>query len=407
MASFGWRGRNPRGELVSGSVEAESTDAVATQLLNSGITPIEIEPSESGGESVTDWQRRLFGNRPDANDLILFSRQMFTLTKAGVPLIRGLQGLGTSTRHPALKRTIHEMVDSLESGRELSNAMSQHPDIFSSMYVSVVRIGESTGNLQDSFQQMSEYLELDRDIRARVKAALRYPVMVLVAMFVALAILMTWVIPVFANFFEQQDAELPLPTKIIIGSSDFATDWWWLILILIAGAALAWRSWLGTERGRYRWDRAKFRLPAIGGIIQEATMARFARSFAMIYRAGVPLIPGLTLVSRAVENEFVAEAVRDMRTGVEHGESLSRTAASAGLFSPLVLQMINVGEETGDVDAMLQETAEYYEREVDYDLRNLSAYIEPFLLIFMAILVFVLALGVFLPMWDLGRAALG
>lgn len=407
MASFGWRGRNPRGELVSGSVEADSTDTVATQLLNSGITPIEIEQAEIGSQSGMDWQRRLFGNRPDANDLILFSRQMFTLTKAGVPLIRGLQGLGTSTRHPTLKRTIHEMVESLESGRELSNAMSQHPDVFSSMYVSVVRIGESTGNLQDSFQQMSEYLELDRDIRARVKAALRYPVMVLVAMFVALAILMTWVIPVFANFFEQQDAELPLPTKIIIGASDFATDWWWLILILMAGAVLAWRSWLGTERGRYRWDRAKFRLPAIGGIIQEATMARFARSFAMIYRAGVPLIPGLTLVSRAVENEFVAEAVRDMRTGVERGESLSRTAASAGLFSPLVLQMINVGEETGDVDAMLQETAEYYEREVDYDLRNLSAYIEPFLLIFMAILVFVLALGVFLPMWDLGRAALG
>lgn len=407
MAGFGWRGRNPRGELVSGRVEAESTDAVATQLLNSGITPIEIQETERGRGAGTTWRDRLGRNRPSLDDLILFSRQMYALTRAGVPVIRGLQGLGNSTRNPKLKRTIQEMVESLESGRELSNAMAQHPDVFSSMYVSVLRIGETTGNLQHSFQQMSDYLELDRDIRTRVKTALRYPIMVLVAMFVALAILMTWVIPVFARFFEQQDAELPLPTRIIMALSDLTTDWWWLILLVIAGAALAWRAWLQTDRGRYRWDRAKFRLPAIGGIIHEATMARFARAFAMIYRAGVPLVHGLTLVSRAVENEYVAEAVKDMRTGVEHGESISRTATAAGLFSPLVLQMIGVGEETGEVDAMLQETAEFYEREVDYDLRNLSAYIEPILLVFMAILVFVLALGIFLPMWDLGRAALG
>lgn len=407
MPGFDWRGRNPRGELVTGHVEAEASDAVATQLMNSGITPIEIREGAPATDRLAAWRRSLGANKPTADDLILFSRQMYTLTKAGVPLIRGLSGLAGSTRNPVLKEAIEETVEALESGRELSAALAQHPKVFSSMYVNLVRIGENTGDLEHSFNQMSEYLELDRDIRARVKAAMRYPIMVVAAIFIAISILMVWVIPVFARFFEQHDAELPLPTKIIMGASQFTTDWWWLILGGLVAGVFALRAWVRTETGRFRWDRAKFRIPVIGGILHEATMARFARAFAMVYRAGVPLVHGLTLVSRAVENEYVGQAVRDMRTGVERGDSLARTAGAAGLFSPLVLQMLNVGEETGDVDSMLQETAEFYEREVDYDLKNLSAYIEPILLIFMAVLVFVLALGVFLPMWDLGSAALG
>lgn len=407
MPGFDWRGRNPRGELVTGHVEADSNDAVATQLMNSGITPIDIREGTQRDDRLVTWRRNLGSSKPNVDDLILFSRQMYTLTRAGVPLIRGLAGLAGSTRNPVLRETIENVVEALESGRELSAALAQHPKVFSSMYVNLVRIGENTGDLEHSFRQMGEYLELDRDIRARVKAAMRYPVMVVTAVFIAITILMIWVIPVFARFFEQQDAELPLPTQIIMGASQFATDWWWLILALLVAGILGLRAWVNTDTGRYRWDRAKFRLPVIGSVLHEATMARFARAFAMVYRAGVPLVHGLTLVSRAVENEYVGQAVRDMRTGVERGESLSRTAAAAGLFSPLVLQMLNVGEETGDVDAMLQETAEFYEREVDYDLKNLSAYIEPILLVFMAVLVFVLALGVFLPMWDLGSAALG
>lgn len=407
MPGFDWRGRNSRGELVTGRVEADSSDAVATQLINSGITPIVIQEGAQASDTLATWRRRIGGSRPNADDLILFSRQMYTLTKAGVPLIRGLSGLAGSTRNPVLRDAIEDVVDALEAGHELSAALSRHPKVFSPMFVNLVRVGESTGDLEHSFQQMGVYLELDRDIRARVKAAMRYPVIVVVAIFIAIAILMVWVIPVFARFFSQQNAELPLPTQILIATSQFTAQWWWMILAALVAGAFAVRAWVRTDSGRYRWHRAKLRIPIIGPILHEATMARFARAFALVYRAGVPLVHGLTLVSRAVENEYVGQAVRDMRTGVERGESLSRTAAAAGLFSPLVLQMLNVGEETGDVDAMLQETAEFYEREVDYDLKNLSAYIEPILLVFMAVLVFVLALGVFLPMWDLGSAALG
>jgi MSHA biogenesis protein MshG len=275
------------------------------------------------------------------------------------------------------------------------------------MYVSIVRVGENSGNLEQAFAQLSDYLELERDFRAKLKQALRYPIMVITAMFIAVAILMTFVIPRFAQFFDRFGAELPLPTKIIIGTANFTADWWWVILLALVAAILGFRAWIRTEDGRYRWDRIKLRFPAVGKILFEGAMARFARTFAMTYRSGVPLIQGLTLTARAVENEYIGQAVNDMRTGIERGESLSRTAAATGLFSPLVLQMLGIGEETGDVDSMLTETAEYYEREVDYDLNNLSAYIEPVLLIFLAVLVLILALGVFLPMWDVGRAALG
>lgn len=409
MTTYAWRGRNSRGEQVSGRMDGDTREAVANQLINTGITPIEIDQSTLGDTSAPGaGLRQLFtGGRPEAKDLIFFSRQIYTLVKAGVPLTRGLAGVAQSTRNPALKRAILELIVDIEAGRELGEAMARHPGVFSPMFVNMVRVGESSGSLEQAFLLMSGYLERDREIRARIKAALRYPAMVIIAMVIAVAILMVFVIPVFADFFAQSDAELPLPTIIIIGISNFTADWWLIIAAALVAAAFGFRYWTRTERGHYRWDRMKFRFPAIGDILFRATMARFARSFSMTYRAGVPLIQGLTLVSRAVENEYVGQAIGDMRTGIERGESLLRTAEATGLFAPLILQMISVGEETGEVDAVLDETADYYEREVDYDIENLSAYIEPVLLIFMAVLVLILALGVFLPMWDVGRAALG
>jgi len=407
MSAYQWQGRNSRGQLVDGRVEADSTDAVAQQLMRLDITPIEIESAPAAGTESLTLSQRLGLDKPGVNDLVLFTRQMYTLTKAGVPIIHGLRNVSQSTRNAQLRHATEDVAEALESGRDFASGLAQNPKVFPAMYVSIVRVGESSGNLEEAFSQLTTYLELERDFRARLKQALRYPAMVIVAMFIAVAILMTFVIPTFADFFARFDAELPLPTRLIIGASNFTAEWWWLILLGIAGGLFAFRAWIRTENGRYRWDRLKLRFPVVGKILFEGTMARFARTFAMTYRSGVPLIQGLTLTARSVENEYIGQAINDMRTGVERGESLSRTAAATGLFSPLVLQMLGIGEETGDVDSMLTETAEYYEREVDYDLRNLSAYIEPILLIFLAVLVLILALGVFLPMWDVGRAALG
>ena len=278
MTTYAWRGRNARGERVSGAMEGESRDTIANQLMNSGITPVEIQRGTDEGKAgaAGRWRQLFSGNRPETSDLIFFARQMYTLVKAGVPLTRGLIGVAQATRNPPLKRAAHELIEEIESGRELGEAMGRHSEVFSPMFVNMVRVGESSGNLENAFQLMSGYLERDRDMRARIKAALRYPAMVIVAMFVAVAILMVWVIPVFANFFASNNAELPLPTKIIIGVSNFTADWWMFIGVGLIGAIVAFRYWTRTERGRYRWDRMKFRLPAVGDILFRASMARFA-----------------------------------------------------------------------------------------------------------------------------------
>jgi len=219
-------------------------------------------------------------------------------------------------------------------------------------------------------------------------------------------VLTGYVIPKFAGIFDQLGGKLPLPTLIILAVSNFVQSYWWLILMSGAAAVGLFVTWTNTERGRYVWDRTKFRLPLVGKIIMRATLARFARAFAMIYRSGVPLIQGLTLVARAVDNEFLAEKVVQIRTGVERGEQLTNSAYATGVFTPLVLQMLRVGEETGRVDDMLDEVGAFYESEVDYDIANLSAIIEPVMIIALGAMVLVLALGVFLPMWGIYRLAL-
>jgi MSHA biogenesis protein MshG len=271
--------------------------------------------------------------------------------------------------------------------------------------ISMVRVGENTGKLDIAFQQLAQYLEMERDTRNRIKAALRYPTFVVVAIMAAIGIVNVFVIPAFARVFEGMKMDLPWQTRLLIGLSDFTVAFWPYMLGLLIAAIIGARYYIKTPNGKYRWDRAKLQIPVVGGIINRALLARFARSFAMASKSGVPLIQGLTVVARAVDNDFVAEKILSMRNGIERGDSLTRTAIATGMFTPLVLQMLSVGEETGAVDEMLDEVADFYEREVDYDLKNLSQAIEPILIIAVGILVLILALGVFLPMWDITQLA--
>lgn len=408
MPHFRYKARSSRGEAVEGVLEAASVDAVANQLFNTGVTPIDIQETRAprqrtGGET---WSR-LFERRVTLVDLIVFSRQMYTLSRAGIPIIRAINGLADSTKSERFARVLRRISESLESGRSLAESLRQHPDVFSSLYVAIIQVGENSGRLDEAFLQMARHLETDKETRDRVKTALRYPTMVLVAISAAIAIINVWVIPRFASVFDAFNAELPWATKLLIGVSDFSVNYWPHILLLLI-AAIAGATWyVRTERGRYKWDKHKLRIPIFGDIILRATLARFARSFAMSMRSGVPLIQALTAVSRAVDNDFVGSRVLMMRNGIERGESLTRTAATTSLFTPLVLQMLAVGEETGQVDDMMEEVAGFYEREVDYDLKQLSSYIEPILIVGIGVLVLILALGVFLPMWDLAQAARG
>jgi MSHA biogenesis protein MshG len=279
--------------------------------------------------------------------------------------------------------------------------MAQHPKVFSSLYVNTVRIGENTGRLDEAFARLADYLDRERDTRSRIKSALRYPSFVLLAIGIAIGVINVVVIPQFAQIFARAHVDLPLPTKIIVGTSTFFVAWWPLLLAIAIGAAAGFRVWVKTEAGAYQWDRWKLRIPIIGDIIHRATLGRFARGFSMSLAAGVPLSQALSIMAQAVDNEYVGERIRHIRNGVERGETLTRTATATGMFTPLVLQMMAVGEETGAIDTLLAEVAGFYEREVDYDIKNLSQTIEPLLIAVLAGFVLLFALGVFLPLWDL------
>ncbi|MBJ7313589.1 type II secretion system F family protein [Rugamonas sp. CCM 8940] len=408
MPFFAYKGRNARGELMQGVLEGADSGAVAEQLFNTGVTPIEIELTSktvsAGGDDP--WWQRLTEKKVTSMDVQLFSRQLYTLLKSGVPIMRGLAGLQESAVSKAFGRVIKDLRESLDSGRELSAAMRRHPEVFSQFYLSMVRVGEMTGRLEEVFLRLFDHLEFDRDMRERVKTATRYPGFVVFAMVAAMVIVNIFVIPSFVKVFEGFHAELPLMTRILIGTSNFSVRYWPVLLGALLAGIFGTRAWLATTAGRYRWDQWKLRVPVAGKIVLKGTMARFARSFALSSRSGVPIVQALTVVSQTVDNAYLTARVEQMRDGVERGESILRTAAAAGVFTPVVLQMIAVGEESGSLDELMDEIAQMYEREVDYELKTLSAQIEPILIVFLGAMVLVLALGIFLPIWDLGKAAL-
>lgn len=408
MQSYAWRGRNSRGELVNGVLDAEREDGVADHLLAAGVTPLQISAhSTSLGAVKRGTWAALRASPVNDEDLLLFARQMATLQRAGVPILRALAGLQASTPKTALVDLLADLRAQLDQGRELAVAMARHPAVFGPFFVAMMRVGELTGRLTEAFQRLSEHLEFELDVRNRVKQALRYPAMVMIAIGIALVIINVFVIPTFATVFAGFKAELPLMTRILLGFSGFTVRWWPLLVAMGIGAVWGWRAWLATPDGRYTWDRLKLRLPIAGPIVLKATLGRFARSFAMASSSGVPISSAMSVVAQTVDNAYIGQRIEQMRQGVESGESLSRCAAAAGVFTPVVLQMIAVGEETGELDTLMKEVASMYERETDYAIKGLSSAIEPVLLTVIGVMVLILALGVFLPLWSLGQAAKG
>jgi MSHA biogenesis protein MshG len=407
MPTFRYNGRTARGEAVMGSLESESAEALATHLFARGITPIDIKPVAESHDVLADFWRHLGGGRPTLTDLILFSRQMFSITKAGVPLLRGMQSIAASTANAVMREMLQAVIESLQAGRDLSFAFGRFPDTFSKFYLSVIKVGESSGTLEQAFLRLYEYLGMEKRIKDKVKAALRYPVTVVLAIGIAVAIITMWVLPKFAPIFESLGDNLPWATRVLLGVSTFASQYWYLVIGVIVAVVIGFRWWVSDAAGRYRWDKFKLRAPVIGGIVRRASLAQICRSFALTLEAGVPMIQALNTIARASGNEYLTERVLALRDGVERGEGLYRTAQTADLFTPLALQMIAIGEETGALGEMLGEVADFYEREVDYDLENLSAAIEPLLIVAVGGMVLILALGVFLPLWDMAAGAGG
>jgi MSHA biogenesis protein MshG len=408
VAVFVYSGRNARGELAGGTLEGEDSGAVADQLLVMGVTPIDIKPFQGGSTTnKSDWLKRALTEKPvTPMDLMLFCRQMYTLLKAGVPILRALAGLQESTANPTFAAMLQDIRESLDSGRELSTALRRHPKVFSTFYISMVQVGEMTGMLDQTFIRLYAYLDFERDMKERITTALRYPMFVVIAMAIAIVIINLFVIPAFAKVYAGFHSELPFITRLLLGFSEFMVSYWWLMMVMLAGVAMGFRYYINTREGRFKWDKHKLNLPIVGPIILKATLSRFARSLALTFKSGMPILQGMSVVGQVVDNAFMRSRIEKMSEGIERGESILRTAVAAGIFNPVVLQMIAVGEETGDLDGLMAEVAEMYEQEVKYEVATLSAKIEPILIVSLGALVLVLALGVFLPMWDLGKAAM-
>ncbi|HBG92053.1 MAG: hypothetical protein A2X54_06620 [Nitrospirae bacterium GWF2_44_13] len=399
MPTYSYKVRNQIGEIISGVIDAPNADSVAEQLFSKGYTPIKIEAEEetkSSGES--GWQ--IFDKIKD-EDLIVFSRQLATLVTSGISFIRSLDTLAEQTKSRKLRKIIEEIRREVERGSSFSDALAKFPKVFSTLYISMVKVGEEAGVLDDILNRLSSLLEHDATTRARVKAATRYPVIVIISMIIAFLVLTTFVVPKFASLYQSAKVELPFPTRVLIFLNKAIRVYWPLLLAAVAGVIFAFRGYIKTPSGRWNLDKFKLKVPIIGSVVEKTVMSRFARIFSTLYSSGIPMLHALDIVAGTLGNIIIARAVEVIKESVREGKGLAVPMASTMVFPPMVTQMVAVGEETGALDDMLTKVADYYDLEVEYAIKNLATTLEPVLLVFLAGGILFLALGIFLPIWDM------
>ena len=409
MATFKYQGRNASGGQVKGIIESIDTNAAVTLLVKQQIIITQLEETKDSGKKIQDMSDinilDLLGvDALQMSDLINFCRQMYALLRSGVPILKATKGLATSSSGKKLRQALSHVVELLEGGYSLSAAFNKYPQVFNPLFVSIIHVGENTGQLDNSFLKLSTYFEREEQTAKRVKTAMRYPSFVLGFLGLAMVVLNIFVIPTFNNIFNKLGDDLPLTTQLLINSSKLFVEYGPYTLVVFLSLIFGVHSYLQTKKGRYTWDKAKLKLPIIGTILERTILARFTYSLATVLEAGVSMTSALSLVAEAVNNSYIRERILTMRLDVETGVSLFQSASNSQIFTPLVLQMVAVGDESGRVAELLQDVGDYYEREVDYDLATLTAKMEPLLIIIVAGMVLVMALGIFEPMWNLNDA---
>jgi MSHA biogenesis protein MshG len=403
MALFHYKCRNPQGSLVSGSREAESQESLASALQAENLIPVEISKAKAGGfsRSIEFNLPSLRAKKVSKDELQVFCRQMYTLLKAGIPVLMAVGRLSETTRDAVLSDALNTIIVRLKEGQPLYLALKEFKHIFSSFFVNLVRVGEETGNLDRVFLFIAEYLELEIETKKKVKTALRYPILVICATLVALVVINIFVVPTFAKMFLDANIDLPLATRILIATSNFLLNYWYVLLAGCIILFFATRYYLSTSDGALKWARYQLKIPVIGWLIHRILLSRFTRLYALVLKAGVTALEGIQMVGRSTGNAYLESEINNITDLIARGNTISTAVGQTKLFSPLVIQMITLGEEAGQIESMLDDVADFYEREINYDLARLSDAIEPILLIIMAAKLLVLALGVFMPMWQM------
>jgi type II secretory pathway component PulF len=372
------------------------------QLYGSGYLPISIEKTEEAltlSVNVSDLLQRF--QKVKMEEIILFSQQLSTLYKAGLPLLSGLESITQQIKSQKLRNILEDIRKQIEGGSTLHGAMSKHPEVFSAIYVNMIRAGETSGMLGESLDRFVTLADRELRTRQRVKEATRYPKIVILSLTIAFGVLIAFVIPRFAEVFSRFNTPLPLPTRVMIGINHVFHTYWYVVLVALFGIPLLIRHAIRTPRGKFLWDRFKIRMPVFGPLFLKIALSRFAYIFVMLNRSGIPILQTLSITSSTIDNVILSQSIEDIGKKVREGSSLTDAMSESGRFTPLVIQMLSVGESSGTLDEMLMRVTEYYDIEVEDSIKKLSTYVEPTLTLFLGVVVLFLALAVFLPWWNL------
>jgi len=400
MPVYVYKAVDSKGKVVKGELEAAGEIDVSTQLAKIGYLPISISFKEEREKGFLGGILRKT-KKVNPQSLVIFTREFATIIKAAVPIVEGLGVLAEQSEDPALKEALNQIVHDIEGGSSLSAAMSKHPGIFSELYVNTVVAGESAGVLDKVLLRLSHMLEDDQETRANIKSALRYPIMVVAALFIAVFILSVFVIPNFAQIYKDMGVALPLPTQVLILISNLMRYYWYITFPALIGVVFLFRWFINTKKGRFFWDGLKFKLAIVGKIYSKIAMFRFTSMLSVLYQAGLPVLKTMDIVRMTIGNAVLAKELQAVKRDVADGKGISGAVLSSKYFPRLVGYMISVGEKSGALPTMLDSLCEYFNLEVRTTIRNLTTLIEPIMTAVLGIVVMGMALGIFLPMWGM------
>ena len=390
---FEWEGRDKNGKVTRGEMRAGGEAVVSASLRRQGILVTKVKKRRlSGGKSIGD------------KDIAVFTRQLATMMKSGVPLLQAFDIVGRGSPNPRLTRLLTEIRNDVETGTSLSAAFRKHPLYFDALYCNLVEAGEAAGILETLLDRLATYKEKTLAIKRKIKSALIYPVAVLVVAAVVLMVIMTFVIPAFKDVFTSFGADLPAPTLLVIAMSDFFVKWWWAIIMLVGGGAyFFFESWKRSEKMQKAMDRLLLKVPVFGPLVHKASVARWTRTLSTMFAAGVPLVEALDSVGGAAGNAVFAEATEQIQKDVSTGAGLTTSMQTTGVFPSMVLQMSAIGEESGSLDHMLGKAADFYEDEVDEAVKGLSSLMEPIIIVILGVLIGGIVVAMYLPIFKLGQ----
>lgn len=408
MPLFDYRARDSSGKLITGTSESATSQSVASSLEEQGFIPITIEEKKKSGDTFQSKFSMALPfkkyRKPRERDLIVFTRQLSAMLGAGVPIISTLRELEKQSQNIPLAEAVAQIRNEINMGTSFSDALKKHPRIFSEVYIEMVVAGEVSGNLREILDRLGTMLEYEEATKAKIAMATRYPILVVCTIGLALLFLLNFVLPKFSNLFTSMNVKLPLPTRILIFVGKFTQNFWYLILLSIAALFVGYRFYKKTPQGRLRIDKTTLKIPIFGPLNAKIIISRFAQMLAVLTRSGIPINYAISVVSQTLDNRVFENALEEVQKNLVAGQGFNEPLKKSGLFPPMVTQMLAIGEETGELETMLDRVVEYYEMEIDYVIKNLVTMLEPILVAILAVAVLIVALGIFLPMWNLLEA---